>query len=159
MDPPHHSTTVSSNPDNLGQMPRMPRLAAPETYRGFCGSKRGPALSAYSLRDIAIRLRTAGYRQARTRAKLPRAAGACHPCPGTRHDVLQVRCSRGDAVPVGPRRCQCFTSNRGGARCSTRARDARCPSRSGERAASYLYKQPTPCEFLNMQCWSWRGRR
>ena len=91
----------------------MPRLTAPETYRGIHGSKRGPALSACSLRDVAARRRPAGYRQVRSRVKSPRAAGACHPCPGTRHDVPRVRCGRGDAGLPSPRRCSRLTSARG----------------------------------------------
>nr|MDO8083525.1 hypothetical protein [Candidatus Sigynarchaeum springense] len=104
--------TVSSSLDNLGHLPRMPKLTAPGHYRGARGSKRGPAPSACGLGDVAARRRSAGYRPSRSRAAVPRAAKAWCPCPGTRHDVPLARCCRGDAELRSPRRRSRLTSAR-----------------------------------------------
>jgi len=141
-------STVFSSLDNLGHSPRMPRLTAPETYRGTRGSKREPALSAYGLRDCAARRHTAGYRQARSRVIWSRAAQARVPCPGTRHDVPQVCCDGSDVEPAGPRRCSRLTSARGDrrARAAIEAPGNRPVHVENDDHGSY--KPPSTTEFL-----------
>ncbi len=142
--------TVSSSLANLGHSPRMPRLIAPKTCRGACGSKRGPSPSAYSLGDVAARRRSAGYRQSRSRAAKPHAARAWCPCPGTRHDVPLARCDRGDAGLASPRRRSRLTSARVARRAGTEIDATGDRPIHAEHDDPVLYKPLKTAEFLNV---------
>jgi hypothetical protein len=140
--------TVHFKPGQIWTFAQDAPITSPGGMPGLFGPERGPSPLACSLGDVAARRRPAGYRQARARATWSRAAGACHPCPGTRPRVPRGYFSRSDAEPVGPRRCPNFTSIRGGSRGDACTRGARCPSRSIGSSATALYIHLCPANFF-----------
>ncbi len=137
----------------------MPRLTAPKTCRGARGSKRGPAPSACSLGDVAARRRSAGYRTARSRAAVPRAADAWCPCPGTRHDVPPALCDRGDAGLASPRRRSRLTPARGVGRADATIHAPTYSSDHAEYIVPLIYKQSKTTELLKEDPASQRWHR
>ena len=79
------SVPFASSLDNLGHSPRMPRLIAPGTYRGFRGPERGPSRLASSRGDIAARhvQRGTAKRVHVRRCRTRRVHGVHAPVPGT----------------------------------------------------------------------------
>ena len=151
--------TVRFKPGHSWTIAQDAPIKSPGGSMGADGPERGPSPTACSLGDVAARQRPAGHRKERSRARRQRAAGAWCPCPGARHVVPRGWLGRGGAAPAGPRRCQLFTSDRGGSRGEPRARGAWCPSRPTRGSAPELYKPTSPTEFLDTATSAWRGHR